>query len=137
MEMEQKVCRGVGATRSLLSSVTSAHTRTEESSLIPEKKEKDDTEEEEDEKEGYEEGARTSLVADASFVSDSRTRIPPRLQKLTNQELRDALVGRGEQPGPVTDTTRCAYLMYLAKLEAGVQPAGNTGYKGEPDVYPL
>ena len=140
MEREQKVSRGVGATRSLLSSVTSAHTRTEESSLIPEKEEKgkkDDTEEEEDEKEEEEEGARTSLVADASFVSDSRTRIPPRLQKLTNQELRDALVGRGEQPGPVTDTTRCAYLMYLAKLEAGVQPAGNTGYKGEPDVYPL
>ena len=78
--------------------------------------------------------AHHSLVADSSFVSDSHTRIPPRLQKLTNQELRRELLARGEQPGPVTDTTRGAYLVYLARLEAGVQPAGNTGYKGVPAI---
>ena len=71
--------------------------------------------------------------SDSSHVFESRSLdVPPRLQKLTNQELRGELLARGEQPGPVTDSTRCAYLVYLAKLEAGIQPSGNTGYKGEP-----
>ena len=74
-----------------------------------------------------------SSDSDSSRVFESRSLdVPPRLQKLTNQELRGELLARGEQPGPVTDSTRCAYLVYLAKLEAGIQPSGNTGYKGEP-----
>ena len=76
-----------------------------------------------------------SLVADSSFVADIKTRVPPHLHRLTNQELRQSLVGRGEQPGPVTDLTRSAYLLYLAKLEAGIQPAGNSGYKGWICMY--
>ncbi|CAI7992108.1 Ankyrin repeat and LEM domain-containing protein 1 [Geodia barretti] len=72
-----------------------------------------------------------SSDSDSSHVFESRSLgVPPRLQKLTNQELRGELLARGEQPGPVTDSTRCAYLVYLAKLEAGIQPSGNTGYKG-------
>ena len=77
------------------------------------------------------ERAERSLIADSSFAAESTTQVPPRLQKLTNQELRGELLARGEQPGPVTDSTRGAYLVYLVKLEAGIQPAGNTGYKGQ------
>ena len=73
----------------------------------------------------------SSLVADASFVAGIDTQVPARLHQLTNQQLRQSLIDRGEQPGPVTDHTRSAYLLYLTKLEAGIQPAGNTGYKGQ------
>ena len=73
----------------------------------------------------------TSLLADCSFAADITTQIPRHLRSLTNQELRQRLVSLGEQPGPVTELTRRAYLVYLSKLEAGVQPAGNAGYKGQ------
>ena len=48
----------------------------------------------------------------------------------TNQELREKLISLGEQPGPVNDSTRSAYLSYLEKIQAGIQPTGNKGYKG-------
>lgn len=72
----------------------------------------------------------SSLLANCSFAADITTQIPRHLHNLTNQELRQRLVARGEQPGPITELTRPAYLVYLSKLEAGIQPAGNTGYKG-------
>lgn len=73
----------------------------------------------------------SSLLANCSVAADITTQIPCHLHGLTNQELRQRLIARGEQPGPVTELTRSAYLVYLAKLEAGIQPAGNTGYKGQ------
>ena len=73
----------------------------------------------------------SSLLANQSFVVTETIKIPRHFHRLTNQELRQRLLDRGERPGPVTELTRAAYLLYLAKLEAGIQPAGNTGYKGE------
>lgn len=56
--------------------------------------------------------------------------IPPAVAQLTNEQLRSRLVELGEEPGPVNSFTRHAYLNYLTKLLAGVQPSGNKGYKG-------
>ena len=72
----------------------------------------------------------SSLLADRSFVFKTTHQILPHLHKLTNQELRQRLIDRGEHPGPVTNQTRAAYLLYLSKLKTGIQPAGNAGYKG-------
>ena len=72
-----------------------------------------------------------SLEEEETVKNSQPTLIPPHIQRLSNEQLRKALQERGEQPGPVTDTTRSAYLLYLVKLEAGVQPSGNTGYKGQ------
>ena len=57
--------------------------------------------------------------------------IPPAVAQLTNEQLRSRLVELGEEPGPVNPFTRHAYLNYLTKLLAGVQPTGNKGYKGQ------
>ena len=73
----------------------------------------------------------STLLADSSFAADITTRIPRHLHSLTNEELRQRLLARGEHPGPITETTRPAYLVYLAKLDAGIQPSGNTGYEGQ------
>ena len=56
---------------------------------------------------------------------------------LTNIQLRQKLVELGEEPGPVNDHTRSAYLKYLDKLQKGIQPAGNKGYKGQLYTYQL
>ena len=73
----------------------------------------------------------TPSPLDCSFAADIQVRIPDKLRSLTEGELRERLVALGERPGPITPSTKVAYLAYLAKLEAGVQPAGNKGYKGE------
>ena len=57
--------------------------------------------------------------------------IPPAVAQLSNEQLRSRLVELGEEPGPVNSFTRHAYLNYLTKLLAGVQPSGNKGYKGQ------
>lgn len=102
----------------------------ESSPLNPEEipAEEDDVENEALMKADY---TNSSLLANCSFAADITTQIPRHLHSLTNQELRQRLVARGEQPGPITELTRAAYLVYLSKLEAGIQPAGNTGYKGQ------
>ncbi|MCG8622657.1 MAG: hypothetical protein MJE68_11765 [Proteobacteria bacterium] len=66
-----------------------------------------------------------------SFAADIQVKIPEKLRSLTESELRERLVALGERPGPITPSTKIAYIAYLAKLEAGIQPAGNKGYKGE------
>jgi hypothetical protein len=73
----------------------------------------------------------TPSPLDCSFAADIQVKIPEKLRSLTESELRERLVALGERPGPITPSTKVAYLAYLAKLEAGVQPAGNKGYKGE------
>ena len=73
----------------------------------------------------------TPSSLDCSFAADIQVKIPEKLRSLTESELRERLVALGERPGPVTPSTKIAYIAYLAKLEAGVQPAGNKGYKGE------
>ena len=67
---------------------------------------------------------------DCSLAADITTKIPRSLRQLSNQQLHQRLVSLGERPGPITDLTRPAYLAYLVKLEAGIQPAGNSEYKG-------
>ena len=65
--------------------------------------------------------------------------VPQSLLRLTNSELRQRLLTLGEQPGPVTASTRPAYLSYLARIESGVRlsssdagnQAGCGGSKGE------
>ena len=73
----------------------------------------------------------TPSPLDCSFAADIQVKIPEKLRSLTESELRERLVALGERPGPITPSTKIAYIAYLAKLEAGVQPTGNKGYKGE------
>ena len=75
----------------------------------------------------------TPSPLECSFVADIKVRIPESLRDLSDIQLREKLVSLGERPGPITPSTKVAYLSYLAKLEAGVQPPGNKGYKGERD----
>ena len=75
----------------------------------------------------------TPSPLDCSFVADIQVSIPEKLRSLTEMELREKLLALGERPGPITPTTKVAYLAYLAKLEAGIQPSGNKGYKGEKE----
>lgn len=56
---------------------------------------------------------------------------PSWILRLSNSELREKLLALGEHPGPINDSTRAAYQVYLAKVQAGVQPKGNRGYKGK------
>ena len=70
-------------------------------------------------------------LTETSFSSAITVHIPQSIRCLTNDQLRGKLLSLGEQPGPVNDMTRVAYMTYLTKLEAGIQPAGNKGYKGE------
>ena len=60
--------------------------------------------------------------------------IPTDILGMSDKELRKKLVSHGERPGPIVDSTRLAYQSYLSKLLAGIQPSGNTGYKG---IYKL
>ena len=68
---------------------------------------------------------------DCSFAREIQVKIPRHIRKLKDSELVDQLVSMGEVPGPITESTRKAYMVYLTKLERGVHPAGNSGYKGE------
>ena len=81
----------------------------------------------------YQSGQTSSTLSplNCSFAADIQVQIPDKLRSLTEGELRERLVALGERPGPITPSTKVVYLAYLAKLEAGVQPAGNKGYKGE------
>lgn len=74
---------------------------------------------------------RTPSPLECSFAADIEVTVPETLTGLTDSQLRERLVELGEIPGPITPSTKIAYLMYLAKLERGVQPTGNKGYKGE------
>ena len=72
-------------------------------------------------------------LLDCSYAANITVPIPPSLHKLSNVDLRDRLIHLGEQPGPITNFTRPAYLTYLAKLEAGrVRPQENSKCNGEP-----
>ena len=57
--------------------------------------------------------------------------IPTALLQLSNQQLFQQLRELRECPGPVTDSTRQAYLIYLSKIKSGIQPSGNVGIHGE------
>ena len=69
------------------------------------------------------------LYQDTTSVQESQSL--PNLSSLTNSELREKLLSLGEQPGPITDLTRNAYIKYLMKILQGIQPSGNQGYKGK------
>ena len=72
-------------------------------------------------------------LLDCSYAASITVPIPPSLHKLSNSDLRERLVHLGEQPGPITNFTRPAYLTYLAKLEVGgVRPLGHSNCNGEP-----
>lgn len=61
----------------------------------------------------------------------SEVMVPQRILKLSNLELREKLLTLGERPGPINEVTRSAYQSYLAKIQAGIQPSGNSGYRGK------
>ena len=72
-------------------------------------------------------------LLDCSYAANITVPIPPSLHKLSNADLRERLIHLGEQPGPITNFTRPAYLTYLAKLEAGrVRPQEISKCDGEP-----
>ena len=60
-----------------------------------------------------------------------RVQVPQRILKMSNKELRDRLLSLGERPGPINNFTRSTYQTYLAKIQAGIQPSGNSGYRGK------
>lgn len=53
-------------------------------------------------------------------VEDCTTSVPASIQALTNIELRDRLVGLGENPGPISASTRKVYQKHLVRLEHGL-----------------
>lgn len=65
-------------------------------------------------------------------VCDSQVTIPAEVSSLTNEELRKRLLDLGEKPGPVTDSTRAAYQIYLSKILSGSQTpaASKTQHNG-------
>lgn len=57
---------------------------------------------------------------DATIVQDEEeiSQVPPipdEVLSLNNEELRKRLLDLGEKPGPVTDSTRSAYQIYLSR----------------------
>ena len=68
---------------------------------------------------------------DSEDYANPHPPIPAALLQLSNQQLYQQLQELGECPGPVTDTTRQAYLLYLSKIKCGIQPSGNVGIQGE------
>ena len=56
--------------------------------------------------------------------------IPNEVLQLSDEELRKKLLSLGEKPGRICDSTRLAYQSYLSKILSGIQPPGNSGYKG-------
>ena len=72
-------------------------------------------------------------LLDCSYAASITVLIPPSLHKLSNTDLRERLIHLGEQPGPITNFTRPAYLTYLAKLEAGrIRLQESSKCNGEP-----
>ncbi|KAK3096430.1 hypothetical protein FSP39_000033 [Pinctada imbricata] len=79
------------------------------------------------------EGTQKAVVG--SEVEDcKKEELPESLKLLSNVEIRDKLRSLGEEPGPITPTTRQTYLIRLSSLE------GNPGLvrltKGKPDYPP-
>ena len=68
---------------------------------------------------------------DSEDYANPHPPIPTAFLQMSNQELYQQLQELGECPGPVTDTTRQAYLLYLSKIKRGIQPSGNVGIQGE------
>ena len=73
------------------------------------------------------EGKETTAPAESSVC---KVKVSQSILAMNNDELRDKLLSLGEKPGPICESTRPAYLSYLAKICAGSQPSGNSGYKG-------
>lgn len=69
--------------------------------------------------------------ASATPISVPVLEIPSNVEILSDEQLRKKLIELGETPGPVNQFTRSAYKVYLAKILAGIQPAGNMGCKGQ------
>lgn len=55
-------------------------------------------------------------------VASTPLSVPHHLQLLTDSQLKAELEQLGECPGPITDTTRPVYLVYLAKLQRNGKP---------------
>lgn len=71
------------------------------------------------------------VSSDSSFVDEKNIVIPADIQLLTNVQLRDRLISLKEQPGPINEFTRTAYLVYLTKLEMrGFSTTTDEHFKG-------
>ena len=55
-------------------------------------------------------------------VTSTPLSVPHHLQLLTDSQLKAELEQLGECPGPITNTTRPVYLVYLAKLQSQATP---------------
>ena len=63
-------------------------------------------------------------------LSAASPTIPHRLLLLTDAQLKAELEQLGEHPGPITDTTRPVYRIYLTKLQCGGKPTAKIEQKG-------
>lgn len=86
--------------------------------------------------EGFLDDSNKEKEASVTDKSVPEVAVPQRILKMSNEELRDQLLSLGERPGPVNKFTRSAYQSYLAKIQAGIQPSGNSGYRGEVIISP-
>ncbi|XP_064609729.1 uncharacterized protein LOC135473770 isoform X2 [Liolophura sinensis] len=59
----------------------------------------------------------TSSLSDCKVIGDATPDIPAVLKRLSNVELKKRLVSLGDEPGPVTPSTRQTYLIRLMDLQ--------------------
>ena len=67
------------------------------------------------------------------FEETRSTTVSAEVRKLSDSQLREHLISLGEQPGPINESTRIAYMVYLTKLKTSgcsSNTALNTDGKG-------
>lgn len=65
---------------------------------------------------------------------DTTVIVPTSIQILTNIELRERLLGYGEKPGPISESTKKVYQRHLARIEASAGAGGGSGNQKNKEV---
>ncbi|KAL1471893.1 hypothetical protein MTO96_023366 [Rhipicephalus appendiculatus] len=78
----------------------------------------------------------TSGVSSSGPENDTVV-VHPELACLTNEQLFAKLTSLGDEPGPVTDGTRAAYLNRLARLTSGLVTLHKSRDLASPDIHTL
>ena len=77
--------------------------------------------------------AEPQTLSNCGFEETRPTTVSAEVRKLSDSQLREHLISLGEQPGPINESTRIAYMVYLTKLKSSGcsgNTASNTDGKG-------